>query len=135
MLGVHGEAEEEHVHHDLKDGQEAVGHQPGEQADDEQGQHPHRVVPLVVERQYADERSAGDDQYLDTHTHARTDRWRETREGKRERDKDIEKDRDRLNCISMLVKYTQNELTNNPKMASLYGRLPFTGRGQSPPRC
>ena len=52
VLCVHGEAEEEHVNHNLKDRQEAVGHQPGEQADDEQGQHPHHVVPLVVERQH-----------------------------------------------------------------------------------
>lgn len=100
VLGVHGEAEEEHVHHDLKDRQEAVGHQPGEQADDEQGQDPHRVVPLEVELQHASERRARDDQYLDLqHTDTLMDErkdgekggWEREKRGKRKKDRHREK--------------------------------------------
>lgn len=64
VLGIDGEAEEEDVHHVLEDRQEAVRHQEGEGAHDEERQHPHGVVPLVVEGQHAAERRAGDDEHL-----------------------------------------------------------------------
>lgn len=38
VLSVDGKAEEEDVHHDLKDGQEAVSHQEGEETHNDQRQ-------------------------------------------------------------------------------------------------
>lgn len=64
VLAVDGKAEEEDVHHVLKDRQEAVRHQERKGAHDEERQHPHRVVPLVVQGQHAAERRAGDDEHL-----------------------------------------------------------------------
>lgn len=64
VLGIDGEAEEEDVHHVLEDRQEAVRHQEGKGAHDEERQHPDGVVPLVVEGQHAAERRAGDDEHL-----------------------------------------------------------------------
>lgn len=58
ILRVHSEAEEEDVHHVLKDRQEAVSHQEREHTHDEQRQDPNRVVPLVVQSQDAAERRA-----------------------------------------------------------------------------
>lgn len=68
VFGVDGEAEEEDVHHVLKDRQEAVRHQERKSAHDEERQHPHRVVPLVVQGQHAAERRAGDDEHLRAQT-------------------------------------------------------------------
>lgn len=56
VLGVNGEAEEEDVHHNLKDGQEAMSHQEGEETDDDERQQPLGVIPLVVEKDDAGER-------------------------------------------------------------------------------
>lgn len=51
VLGVDGEAEEEDVHHDLKDGQEAVSHQEGEETHDDQRQQPLSVILPVVQEE------------------------------------------------------------------------------------
>lgn len=56
VLGVDGKAEEEDVHHDLEDGQEAVSHQEGEETHDDQRQQPLGVIPLVVQEQDASKR-------------------------------------------------------------------------------
>lgn len=64
VLGVYGEAEEEDVHHDLKDGQEAVSHQEGEETHNDQRQQPLCVIPLVVQEEDAGERCRRHDQDL-----------------------------------------------------------------------
>lgn len=64
VLSVDGEAEEEDVHHDLKDGQEAVSHQEGEETHDDQRQQPLGVVSLVVQEEDAGERRCRHDQDL-----------------------------------------------------------------------
>lgn len=69
VFGVDGEAEKQHIHHDLEDGQEAVGHQKGEQAHDDERQHPLRVVPLIVQSQHSRKSCTCHDQDLQTNTH------------------------------------------------------------------
>lgn len=70
VLGVDGETEEENIHHHLEHRQEAVCHQVGEHTHDDQGQNPHRVLTLVIQRQHARERGAGHDQDLKNHAEA-----------------------------------------------------------------
>lgn len=60
IFGVHGEAEEEDVHHILKHRQEAMGHEEGKHTNDEERQHPHGVVPLVIQSQNARKSCAWD---------------------------------------------------------------------------
>ncbi len=50
VFGVDGKAEEEHVHHDLEDGQEAVCHQERKQTHDDERQDPLGVISLIVQR-------------------------------------------------------------------------------------
>lgn len=64
VLGVDGEAQEEDVHYDLKDGQEAVSHQEGEETHDDQRQQPLGIIPLVVQEEDAGKRRGCDDQDL-----------------------------------------------------------------------
>lgn len=64
VLGVDGEAEEENVYYDLKDGEEAVGHQEGEDADDDERQHPDGVFTLIVQCKDACKRRTRHDQDL-----------------------------------------------------------------------
>ncbi len=66
VLGVDGEAEEENVYYDLKDGEEAVGHQEGEDAHDDERQHPDGVFTLIVQRQDTRKRRTRHDQHLQT---------------------------------------------------------------------
>lgn len=47
-----------------------MGHQEGKDTDDEKRQHPHRVVPLVVQSQNAGKSCAGDDKNLRMKTHS-----------------------------------------------------------------
>lgn len=69
VLGVYGEAEEEDVHHDLEDGQEAVSHQEGKQTHYDERQQPLSVISLVVEQQDTGKRCRRDNQDLTSHTH------------------------------------------------------------------
>lgn len=69
VLSVDGETEEENVHHHLEHRQEAVRHQVGEHAHDDQRQNPHRVLTLVIQRQHTRKRGARHDQDLKIHSY------------------------------------------------------------------
>ena len=64
VLGVYSEAEEKDVHHDLKDGQEAVSHQEGEETHNDQRQQPLGIIPLVVQEEDTGEGRRGHNQDL-----------------------------------------------------------------------
>lgn len=64
VLGINGKAQEEDVHHDLKDGQEAVSHQKGEETHDDERQQPLGVIPLVVQEEDTGEGRRRHDQDL-----------------------------------------------------------------------
>lgn len=64
VLGVDGKAQEEDVHHDLKDGQEAVSDQEGEETHDGERQQPLGVIPLVIQKHDTGERRRCHDQDL-----------------------------------------------------------------------
>lgn len=64
ILGINGKAQEKDVHHDLKDGQEAVSHQEGEETHDDERQQPLGVIPLVVQEEDASEGCRRHDQDL-----------------------------------------------------------------------
>lgn len=74
ILRVHGEAQEEDVNHVFKHRQEAMGHQEGKETDDEKRQHPHCVVPLIVQSQNASKSCAGDYKNLRMKTHSQLEK-------------------------------------------------------------